>query len=117
MMSTLLNIGPVDGRYAKVTAPLQEYFSEQALIRYRVYIELEYFIALSQIPLPQLSHLTIDDHEKIRAIITNFSAKDAEEVKSIERTTNHDIKAVEYFVKQRLSDAGFGKLQEFVHLV
>ncbi len=114
-MSTLLNIGPVDGRYAKVTAPLQDYFSEQALIRYRVCIELEYFIALSQIPLPQLSHLTISDHEKIREICKYFSAEDANEVKTIEKTTNHDIKAVEYFVRQRLSDAGFGKLREFVH--
>lgn len=114
-MSTLLNIGPVDGRYAKVTAPLQTYFSEQALIRYRVFIELEYFIALSEIPLPQLSHLTIDDHKKIRAIVTNFSASDAGEVKNIEKTTNHDIKAIEYFVKQRLADAGYDNLKEFVH--
>lgn len=116
MMSTLLNIGPVDGRYAKVTAPLQDYFSEQALIRYRVFIELEYFIALSEIPLPQLDHLTINDHNKIRAIFNNFSAKDASEVKNIEKTTNHDIKAVEYFVKQRLVDAGYDQLKEFVHL-
>ena len=116
MMSTLLNIGPVDGRYAKVTAPLQDYFSEQALIRYRVFIELEYFIALSEIPLPQLDHLTINDHDKIRAIFNNFSAKDASEVKNIEKTTNHDIKAVEYFVKQRLVDAGYDQLKEFVHL-
>ena len=116
MMSTLLNIGPVDGRYAKVTAPLQDYFSEQALIRYRVFIELEYFIALSEIPLPQLDHLTINDHNKIRAIFNNFSAKDASEVKNIEKTTNHDIKAVEYFVKQRLIDAGYDQLKEFVHL-
>ncbi len=115
-MSTLQNIGPVDGRYAKVTAPLQGFFSEQALIRYRVCIELEYFIALSQIPLPQLSHLTINDHKKIRAISTKFSANDARDVKTIEKTTNHDIKAVEYFVKQRLSDAGYGHLKEFVHL-
>ncbi len=116
MMSTLLNIGPVDGRYAKVTAPLQDYFSEQALIRYRVFIELEYFIALSEIPLPQLDHLTINDHDKIRAIFNNFSAKDASEVKNIEKTTNHDIKAVEYFVKQRLVEAGYDQLKEFVHL-
>ena len=115
-MSTLLNIGPIDGRYAKVTTPLQTYFSEQALIRYRVFIELEYFIALSKIPLPQMSHLTIDDHEKIRAIVTNFSAKDAREVKNIEKTTNHDIKAIEYFVKQRLVEAGYDNLKEFVHL-
>jgi adenylosuccinate lyase len=116
MMSHLNNISPVDGRYAKVTAPLQDFFSEQALIKYRVDVEVEYLIALANIPLPQLKHLSTHDYEIIRALFGNFTAKDATEVKSIEKTTNHDIKAVEYFVKKRLQDAGYDSLKEFVHL-
>jgi len=114
-MSHLNNISPVDGRYAKVTAPLQAFFSEQALIKYRVDVEVEYLIALATIPLPQLRHLSTHDHEIIRAAFANFTAKDATEVKNIEKITNHDIKAVEYFVKNRLQDAGYDSIKEFVH--
>ena len=114
-MEGLQNISPVDGRYRKITAPLKNYFSEEALIRYRVFVEIEYFIALCQIPLPQLRSINDENIRQIREIATSFSGKDAIEVKNIEQTTNHDIKAVEYFIKKRFEAIGLGKYKEFIH--
>ena len=114
-MNGLNSISPIDGRYRKTCEPLRAYFSEQALIRYRVFIEIEYFIALCQLPLPSLTGFNENDYEKVRQIFKDFSEKDAKAVKQIERTTNHDIKAVEYFVKEAFEKAGYGGYKEFIH--
>ena len=92
---------PIDGRYRKQTEPLAYYFSEAAYINYRVFVEIEYFIALCNIPLPQLKDLNGDTFEELRMISRNFTFEDAEEVKAIEKVTNHDVKAVEYYVKKK----------------
>lgn len=112
---SLLAISPIDGRYADKTRELAEYFSEYALIRYRVFIEIQYFISLCQYGLPQLSAFEEDKIDELNAIFERFSMADAEQVKSIERTTNHDVKAVEYFLKDRFDSLGLGQLREFVH--
>ena len=114
-MHGLENISPIDGRYRRITAPLSAYFSEEALIRYRVQIEVEYFIALCKLPLAPLQSLTGKDFTKLREIAGTFSQEDALAVKEIEKKTNHDIKAVEYFIKQRFEDFGYGSYKEFVH--
>lgn len=114
-MHELHNISPVDGRYAGITRPLQPFFSEYALIRYRVIVEIEYFIALCQLPLPPLKDISARDVEALREIANGFSEEDAAEIKKIEKNTNHDIKAVEYFVKDRLVKASLGRYKEFVH--
>ncbi len=111
----LLAISPVDGRYSKVTAPLANYFSEAALIKYRVRVEVEYFIALCQLPLPQLKGVNKKEFPRLRAIYENFSLKDAQEIKEIEKTTNHDVKAVEYFLKNKFAKLKLGASLEFVH--
>ena len=114
-LSPLSAISPIDGRYRNTTAPLAAYFSEYALIKYRVYVEVEYFIALSDHPLPQLQCLDKNVLEKLREIYTNFSEADAESIKQIEKTTNHDVKAVEYFIKQKFDDLGLQAHKEFIH--
>ncbi|MEI6508131.1 MAG: adenylosuccinate lyase [Bacteroidota bacterium] len=115
-LNTLTAISPVDGRYRKQTESLSAYFSEFALMRYRVLMEVEYFIALAEIPLPQLkTKINADVKKELRAIYMLFSIKDAESIKEIERTTNHDVKAVEYFLKQKLVDLGIDEVGEFVH--
>ena len=114
-LSPLSAISPIDGRYRNTTAPLAAYFSEYALIKYRVYVEVEYFIALSNHPLPQLQCLDKNVLEKLREIYTNFSEADAESIKQIEKTTNHDVKAVEYFIKQKFDDLGLQAHKEFIH--
>ena len=111
----LLAISPIDGRYAEKTKELVEYFSEYALIRYRVFVEIQYFIALCQYGLPQLADFEEDKIDELNAIFENFSMADAEYVKTIERTTNHDVKAVEYFLKERFDALEIGALREFVH--
>lgn len=111
----LTSISPIDGRYASKTAPYTKYFSEYALIRYRVQVEIEYFIALCQIPLPQLSNLQNFDFEKLRNIYHNFSEVDACRIKDIESVTNHDVKAVEYFLKEQFEILGLGNEKEFIH--
>jgi len=111
----LLAVSPVDGRYASKSEPLRAYFSEFALIRYRIRVEIEYFIALCEIPLPQLADV---DHEKfsmMRDIYLNLTPEQAMEVKEIEKTTNHDVKAVEYFIKRHFHEMGLDKWSEFVH--
>ena len=111
----LLAISPVDGRYGGKVTKLQSYFSEAALIRYRVRVEVEYFIALCGIPLPQLASLDPAQFPKLRAIYTNFDLEDALQVKEIEKTTNHDVKAVEYFLKKKFDGLGLGAYKEFIH--
>ncbi len=112
---SLLAISPIDGRYADKTRELADYFSEYALIRYRVFVEIQYFIALCQYGLPQLSSFEEDKIDELNAIFERFNQADAEQVKEIERTTNHDVKAVEYFLKERFDGHGLHDLREFVH--
>ena len=101
-LSLLTAISPIDGRYRSKTEPLAEYFSEYALIRYRIRVEIEYFIALCELPLPQLADFDHSLYEPLRNIYRNFTVEDAQRVKDIEKVTNHDVKAVEYFIKERI---------------
>lgn len=114
-MESLNAITPIDGRYRRQVEELSSYFSEAALIRYRVKVEVEYFIALCQLPLPQLKDTDPDSFEAMRNIYRNFSTEDAKEVKEIENTTNHDVKAVEYFLKRHFEALGLDKHKEFIH--
>ncbi len=114
-LSKITAVGPVDGRYRDAVLPLDEYFSEYALIRYRVLVEVEYFIALCKLPLPQLAHIGEKSYAALRGIYENFEVKDALRVKEIERTTNHDVKAVEYLIKEKMGELGLGDYKEFVH--
>lgn len=112
---SLRAIGPIDGRYASKTSELSDFFSEYALIRYRVLIEVRYLQALHQLGLPQLQHYTSEQMDDLNRMVANFTDADAEEIKTTERTTNHDVKAVEYFVKSRMEQAGLEDILEFVH--
>ncbi|MBL57729.1 MAG: adenylosuccinate lyase [Flavobacteriales bacterium] len=114
-LNTLTAISPIDGRYRRVTKDLANYFSEAALIKYRVKVEIEYFIGLCEIPLPQLSEVESKLFPKLRAIYENFTEADALAVKEIEKTTNHDVKAVEYFIKKKMSVLGLSDSLEFIH--
>ena len=114
-LTELNAISPIDGRYRSKTASLAPFFSEEALIRYRVLVEVEYFIALCQIPLPQLKGVNPNQFESLRAIYKNFSTADALSIKEIEKTTNHDVKAVEYFIKKAFDDLGLNEFKEFIH--
>ncbi len=114
-LSPLNAISPVDGRYHNATKELSQYFSEYALIKYRVYIEIEYFIALAQYPLPQLLTFDKNNTEKLRDVYRDFSEHDANNIKEIEKTTNHDVKAVEYFIKKSFDDLGLQQFKEFIH--
>lgn len=114
-LSALTAISPVDGRYRKATEDLAPYFSEFGLIKYRVLIEIEYFIALTDNKLPQLNLLSAQQKESLRKVVSEFSLADAQKIKDTEKTTNHDVKAVEYFVKEKLTAAGLEKQLEFVH--
>lgn len=116
-LTELTAVSPVDGRYRAKCEPLAEYFSEYALIRYRVRVEVEYFLALCRLGLPQLAG-AVDDQgrvEALRDIYRTFSVDDARRIKEIERTTNHDVKAVEYFIKERFDALGLEKYKEFIH--
>ncbi len=108
-------ISPIDGRYASKTQSLSVYFSEEALIKYRVLVEIEYFIALCEQPLPQLANIDSSLFEKLRAIYTSFSSEDALAIKEIEKVTNHDVKAVEYFIKEKFDALGLEQYKEFIH--
>ncbi len=114
-ISPLMAISPIDGRYNQATAELQGYFSEFALIKYRVWVEVEYLIALSEIPLPQLKSFKPQHADQLREWVENFSEQDAIEIKQTERVTNHDVKAVEYSVKAKLDAMGLSDIKEFVH--
>ncbi len=114
-ISPLMAISPIDGRYTNATAELQGYFSEFALIKYRVWVEVEYLIALSEIPLPQLKSFKPNHADQLRAWVENFTEQDALEIKQTEKITNHDVKAVEYSVKAKLDEMGLSGIKEFVH--
>ncbi len=114
-LSILSAISPIDGRYRSKTDPYAPYFSEFGLIYYRVKVEIEYFIALCEIPLKQLETVPADSFTKLRAIYENFSEADAQYIKNIEKTTNHDVKAVEYFIKDQFDKLGLSAFKEFVH--
>jgi adenylosuccinate lyase len=113
--SPLTAISPVDGRYHKQTAELANYFSEYALMQYRVKVEVEYFIALCKLPLPQLKGVNKKLFPKMQDVYKNFTEKDAQIIKDTEKTTNHDVKAVEYFVKAKFEKLGLKNEKEFVH--
>ncbi|KJD33274.1 adenylosuccinate lyase [Tamlana sedimentorum] len=114
-LSTLNAISPIDGRYRNKANALAPYFSEEALIKYRVLVEIEYFIALCEIPLPQLDNVDSAIFEDLRAIYKNFTAEDATAIKDIEKVTNHDVKAVEYFIKEKFDALGLSEFKEFIH--
>lgn len=113
--NALTAIASIDGRYAGKTAPLRAFFSEFALIKYRVHVEVEYFIALCQLPLPQLEDFDHSLFPQLRGWVKNFSLEDAGWVKNTERTTNHDVKAVEYFLKEKFDQLGLDAYKEFIH--
>ena len=114
-VTPLTAISPVDGRYARHTEPLSPYFSEFGLIKYRVRVEIEYFIALCELPLPALANVEKHNFSSLRAIYQDFRVEDAEAIKEIEATTNHDVKAVEYFIKNKMDVMGLADYKEFVH--
>ncbi len=111
----LTAVSPIDGRYHSKTEQLSEYFSEYALIRYRVKVEVEYFIALCELPLPQLEGVDAAKFEPLRDIYRNFTVENAQRIKEIESVTNHDVKAVEYFLKERFDEMGLQAFKEFIH--
>lgn len=115
MLTALTAISPVDGRYRSKTEKLAGYFSEQALIRYRIRVEVEYFIALCELPLPQLAGVDRSAFAALRQLYTDFSTADAQRVKEIEAVTNHDVKAVEYIIKEKMDALGLAEYKEFVH--
>ena len=114
-LSMLNAISPIDGRYRSKTAALADFFSEESLIKYRVLVEIEYFIALCEIPLPQLKDFNPALFKDLRAIYTAFSSKDAQAIKDIESITNHDVKAVEYFIKDKFDALQISQYKEFIH--
>jgi len=115
MLTELNAISPIDGRYRSKTQALAPYFSEEALIKYRVLVEVEYFIALCELPLPQLQNIDKAVYPALRGIYENFSTEDALWIKETEKTTNHDVKAVEYFIKQAFDKLGLQEHKEFIH--
>ncbi|MES2732571.1 MAG: adenylosuccinate lyase [Bacteroidota bacterium] len=114
-LNPLTAISPIDGRYRKQVKSLAVYFSEFGLIQYRVRIEMEYFIALCELPLPQLQSLDSSLYAPLRQIYQNFTEEDATRIKELEAVTNHDVKAVEYFIKEKFSELGLEQYQEFIH--
>jgi adenylosuccinate lyase len=108
-------ISPIDGRYARVTQSLSDYYSEYALIKYRVFVEIQYFIALCHYPLPQLADIDQTKLDDLNAIFENFDSAQAERIKAIEKVTNHDVKAVEYFLREEFESLGLHKYVEFIH--
>ncbi len=114
-LTTLNSISPIDGRYRKSTKPLAAFFSEEALIKYRVLVEVEYFIALSESNLPQLKGVNKNGFDSLRNLYKNFSTEDALVIKETEKITNHDVKAVEYFIKEKFELLGLSEFREFIH--
>jgi|TARA_B100001971_G_C18260152_1_gene585970 adenylosuccinate lyase len=114
-LSSNTSISPIDGRYRNKTEELAEYFSEYALHKYRIQTEIEYFIALCNIPLPGLENFDKSQFDQLRDIYIKFSTTDANSIKQIEKTTNHDVKAVEYFIKECIEEIGLGEYKEFIH--
>ena len=111
----LTAVSPIDGRYASRTQELQEYFSEFALIKYRVQVEVAYFKALCQIPLPQLKAVSEEQLTHLEEMAQAFGVEEAKQIKAIERVTNHDVKAVEYFLKEQFDTIGLSLVKEFIH--
>ncbi|MFC2175986.1 lyase family protein [Bacteroidota bacterium] len=114
-LNVLSAVSPIDGRYRRHTEILSNYFSEAALIRYRVRVEIEYFIALCNLPLPQLEGFDKSLFPTLRKLYLTLSEADAQRIKDIEKVTNHDVKAVEYLIKEKMDDLGIGDQKEFVH--
>lgn len=114
-LTKLSAISPVDGRYRNTTEPLADYFSEAALIKYRVLVEIEYFIALCELPLPQLAGFDQSRYAALRSIYIDFTEADAQQIKNIEKITNHDVKAVEYFIKEKFDALQLTSQKEFIH--
>jgi adenylosuccinate lyase len=114
-LNSLTAISPLDGRYRQKVNELDLYFSEFGLFRYRLMVEVEYFIALCEIPLPQLSDFKKENYKELRSIYEDFNLSDAEKIKEREKITNHDVKALEYFLKERFFHSGWGKWSEFIH--
>lgn len=114
-LNSLSAISPIDGRYRNKVEELGKYFSEEALIKYRVLVEIEYFIALCEIPLPQLQNIESSNFEDLRNIYKKFTSIDASAIKEIEKVTNHDVKAVEYFIKEKFDLLGLSDFKEFIH--
>ena len=115
MLSQLSAISPIDGRYRSKVQELAPYFSEYGLFKYRVWVEIEYFIALSQLDLEQFPSISSKDDDFLKGLYLNFSEADAQQIKDIEKTTNHDVKAVEYFIKEKLKGTKLEEYSEFVH--
>lgn len=115
MLSQLSAISPIDGRYRSKVQELAPYFSEYGLFKYRVWVEIEYFIALSQLDLEQFPSISSTDDDFLKGLYLNFSEADAQQIKDIEKTTNHDVKAVEYFIKEKLKGTNLEEYSEFVH--
>jgi adenylosuccinate lyase len=111
----LNSVSPIDGRYRSKTQALSAYFSEEALIKYRVLVEVEYFIALCELPLPQLKGIQVGVFESLRNLYLNFKSEDAQVIKETEKITNHDVKAVEYFIKDKFDALGLSAYKEFIH--
>ncbi len=114
-LNQLTAISPIDGRYRSKTELLSDFFSEFGLIKYRVQVEVEYFIALCEAGVPALKGVNIESFSGLREVYTSFSLADAQKVKDIEKVTNHDVKAVEYFLKEKFEDLGMGEYKEFIH--
>ncbi|QXP59528.1 adenylosuccinate lyase [Olleya sp. HaHaR_3_96] len=114
-LNQLNAISPIDGRYRNKIEKLQDFFSEEALIKYRVLVEIEYFIALCEIPLPQLQGVDSSKFEALRDIYKSFTTENAQAIKDIEKVTNHDVKAVEYFIKDKFDALGLSEFKEFIH--
>ena len=114
-LTPLTAITPIDGRYISKTSSLQAYFSEAALIKFRVHVEIEYFIALCNSSITQLNHFPSNKFSKLRDLYLNFKEEDAQRIKDIESITNHDVKAVEYFIKEEFDKLGLGEFKEFIH--
>jgi adenylosuccinate lyase len=114
-LNSLTAISPLDGRYRHKVDELDEYFSEFGLIRYRLLVEIEYFIALCEIPLPQLAEFKKENYKTLRSVYEDLEISDAEKIKNKEKITNHDVKAVEYFLKEKFFQLGWGKWSEFIH--
>jgi len=114
-LNTLTAVSSIDGRYGNKTQSLRKYFSEYALIKYRIKVEVEYFIAMCELPLAQLSQVDKELFPKLRDLVENFTEEEALEIKEIEKITNHDVKAVEYFLKKEFGDLGLDKSIEFIH--
>ncbi|MCF6360360.1 MAG: adenylosuccinate lyase [Cyclobacteriaceae bacterium] len=114
-MNPLQAVSPIDGRYSNQTSTLSPYFSELGLIKYRVQVEVEYFIALCEMPLPQLVNFDSSKFEALRKLYAGFSEADAQRIKDTEKITNHDVKAVEYFIKEEFDKLGLEEFKEFIH--